>query len=1336
MLCQQRFRSPSHASTSIAVLLLALAQPTWSDDRDLLRETSGNPYVFVLFDTSGSMNERPETSAELLAAADSPESKMYQAKEALYEVISEFDDIHYGFATFNQDDLRVYRKHWIYRPLAAPSWSATLSYPLRDEGYAFGGGAANTQYSCGSPKGVSGASDLNLSIYPRTGETGSQTYRAWLRQNSRTYFVQTRIASGSLGDATLTVELTRWRVDLNNNGNSRCGNNPPSSTTFDETVGPVQITYALVTDTLLWTQGTSPAFNDKTADDTCTGWDPNTDTSSDDYVIGSPFNVPVNVKYPTTPNALSPLLSSGDVLPLDWNRKNKDEILTRLAPNVRLGESVPDFRIARYFKDQPTGDISADKYALELRNPSARPLVAEGSTPLGNSVEAFRTWYAGCPQGSCPKNTGWKDLAATYDTGWACRKKYLIVLTDGDETCRNGNGACSATASLRAQEGVTTFVIAFGVQGGSNVLTCMAANGGSGKPVYPQDKTALLKELRKIFGNIREQSRTFASAAVPGVQAEVQDKIYLTNFTPLNNSSYWDGHVDAYLKPLPLTDAGLPDKKRRCDLFNLESGCLAWDAGEKILDLAPSAADLAMAVPDFHMGDGTGQRRVFYTQAQAGSSVPVTRRLFKWQQIASSSYATKADLWTGLGISPIPAPADASGISAATQKTLDILKSTFRVKTDAIQDPFGGPDRTVTYLLGDIFHSNPILLSTPNRLRYFADDLYTLGKRCSAGDPGYRCFAKKHERRRKMLIVGANDQQLHVFDAGIFRGDLKTGLFDDGTGYEIYSYVPRPLLPTLKKLTEDSAQQWGVDGTIQFDDVFIDPRHNGVPTPAQRQWRSVVIGGLREGGSGYFALDLTQPDTLGPDNIPQPLNGAWVPSCWDRGSDSDADCGPVPFGSVLWSFTDAADADGSGGADLGETWSTPNTGRIRIKVSTGPDVFEDKYVAIFGGGMDPAGLNQRGNWLYMVDVETGKALYKRRLDGSAPGDPAAVDANQDGYLDTVYIGTTAGYLYKADLRTPPLLEADPVTGQPKILDAAWEPFKIFDTVQTTGPAAGRRGPVFFAPSVIFVTQLGRYALAFGTGNRQDLWARDGTPGRFYVLLDEDFAPGMVPRRESDYANITATAQAPPGADYLLKPRPGSKPGWFLELDPNERIITKSFALSGILIFTSYDPRTVLVEESGDGGGNGNGNNDIPVCARSGESNIFTVYTTTGDPVGNPTGGGPGDPGDPTGPDDPPPLDLSRHRRVPDFVTNPFVESSATKNKVNPDCDPDDPSCLPPPAPICKDKEAVTLRLMALFPSNCQFASHTQNIETIQSDNGLVCIAPVPVCVVRKNWKEN
>lgn len=1347
---ERRFRNPLHRLTAMAALLLAAAaflwapvRPAWGDDRDLLRETSGDPYAFILFDTSGSMNQVFDSAAEILAAADSPQSKMYKAKEALYGVVEEFDNIHFGFATYNQDDVRVYRKHWIYQPQTDPSWKPTLLYPLASEGYSFGGGepavnALNTaiQYTCGSPKTISTTTpgNLELSVFPRGGDTGTVLHGAWLKQ-TRTYYVETRILTGSLGDATITVQLTRKRLST---GSNRCGNNPPYNSSFDETLGPITITYTLVTDSLVWTQDTSPGFNDKTAGNTCAGLDPNTDTSSDDYFIGLPINRTVNLKYPTITSAVSPLLDSGDMLPLNWSSTNKLEVMQRLAPNLRLGETVPDFRIARYFRDTPTGTISTGRYALELKNSSVRPLVAEGSTPIGNSMEGFRRWFSGCARGTCGANAGWRGLAAVEDPSWPCKKKYLIVLTDGDETCSNASGAVTAATRLN-EEGITTFVIALGLPGHSQVLDDMAANGGSNAPVYVDNPAALAEALGDIFLQILEQSRAFASAAVPGVQAEVQDKIYLTNFTPLNTSAYWDGHVDAYLKPLPRTTEGLPDKSRVCTSGET-SGCRVWDAGEKILDLAPSASDLALA--NFHIGESENERRVFYTQAQlpTDDSVPAKRLLLEPESV--TSYDDRLDLWTGLDLfatpAAIPGPTNTSGIAAANAEVVRILKSTYKTKSATIPDPFGGAPLSITYLLGDIFHSNPILLGTPGRTRYFADDLHSQNKKCSEGDPGYRCFAKKHERRRKMLIVGANDQQIHIFDAGIFRGNLETGLFDEGTGYEIYSYVPRPVLPNLNELSEPSADQdWGVDGTIQFDDVYIDPRHNGTPAASGREWRTIVVGGLREGGSGYFALDLTQPDKLNSDNVPQPKANAWVPSCWNQGADNDAECGTVPFGSVLWSFTDVSDEDAAevepdNGVDLGDTWSTPNTGRIRVKVSTGPDVFEDRYVAVFGGGMDPSRENKKGNWLYMVDIETGKILYKRKLEGSAPSDPAAVDTDQDGYLDTVYIGTTLGFLYKADLRTTPLLELHVPSDEKRILDSAWEPFKIFDTIQTTGPTIGRRGPIFFAPSVIFVTRLGRYALAFGTGNREDLWSNDGTPGRFYVILDEAFAAGMTPRTEASYSNITNTIEAPDGVDYLLNPPngPNSPRGWFLELDADERIITKAFALSGILIFTAYDPET-LSEEPG-------------ICARAGESSIFTVFTSTGDGVGNPTTiEDPDNPGETITV-----LSKERFRRVADFVTNPFVESSATKNKPRDGNgsggtggtggsggtggggeEPDAP-------PICQGKELVTQRLMALFPTNCQFANHTQNIETIQSDNGLVCIAPVPVCVVRKNWKEN
>ena len=67
---------------------------------------------------------------------------------------------------------------------------------------------------------------------------------------------------------------------------------------------------------------------------------------------------------------------------------------------------------------------------------------------------------------------------------------------------------------------------------------------------------------------------------------------------------------------------------------------------------------------------------------------------------------------------------------------------------------------------------------------------------------------------------------------------------------------------------------------------------------------------------------------------------------------------------------------------MGETWSKPAPrpgpglhGQLRQHDRPFP-VTEDRYVAIFGGGFDRERLNRRGNWLYMIDIETGHVLYR------------------------------------------------------------------------------------------------------------------------------------------------------------------------------------------------------------------------------------------------------------------------------------------------------------------------------------------------------------------------
>ena len=81
---------------------------------------------------------------------------------------------------------------------------------------------------------------------------------------------------------------------------------------------------------------------------------------------------------------------------------------------------------------------------LRLRDEANRPLLASGATPLGDSIKSFRTWYAGCDQGSCPRNSGWRDVAmvraqldetafaAAWAAGRALTLEQAVTLALGD----------------------------------------------------------------------------------------------------------------------------------------------------------------------------------------------------------------------------------------------------------------------------------------------------------------------------------------------------------------------------------------------------------------------------------------------------------------------------------------------------------------------------------------------------------------------------------------------------------------------------------------------------------------------------------------------------------------------------------------------------------------------------------------------------------------------------------------------------------------------------------------------------------------------------------------
>src|SRR5688572_31381247 len=87
---------------ALALVLATGGRPALSDDTDLLRTTSANPFVFFLIDTSGSMSLTPD-GKWVHANGDDPRSKLYQVKRVLYDVLKEIEGVHFGFAALNQD---------------------------------------------------------------------------------------------------------------------------------------------------------------------------------------------------------------------------------------------------------------------------------------------------------------------------------------------------------------------------------------------------------------------------------------------------------------------------------------------------------------------------------------------------------------------------------------------------------------------------------------------------------------------------------------------------------------------------------------------------------------------------------------------------------------------------------------------------------------------------------------------------------------------------------------------------------------------------------------------------------------------------------------------------------------------------------------------------------------------------------------------------------------------------------------------------------------------------------------------------------------------------------
>jgi len=243
---------------------------------------------------------------------------------------------------------------------------------------------------------------------------------------------------------------------------------------------------------------------------------------------------------------------------------------------------------------------------------------------------------------------------------------------------------------------------------------------------------------------------------------------------------------------------------------------------------------------------------------------------------------------------------------------------------------YGGTFRNRYSRLGDVVHSSPI----------FVD-----------GDPnGY-------------LYVGANDGMMHCLDAS--------------TGEEVFAYMPWLVIDHVAALADI---EYGLNHNYYVDrSPVITPNVDA----GGGSTMTLLVGGLGNGGKGYYALDVTHPETMTDD--------------------------AAVAGKVLWEFPREY---GSLDNDLGYTFGKPT-----IVNSNDNDINSNStgWVVIAGNGYNSASGKAV---LFILDPFDGTVL--KRIDvGNGPcnglSTPAAVDADPDGKVDYVYAGDLKGNLWKFDL---------------------------------------------------------------------------------------------------------------------------------------------------------------------------------------------------------------------------------------------------------------------------------------------------------------------------------
>lgn len=338
----------------------------------------------------------------------------------------------------------------------------------------------------------------------------------------------------------------------------------------------------------------------------------------------------------------------------------------------------------------------------------------------------------------------------------------------------------------------------------------------------------------------------------------------------------------------------------------------------------------------------------------------------------------------------------------------------------------------------------------------------------------------------------ANDGMLHAFDAA--------------TGAELWAYVPYNVLGNLKALANPTySHRFYVDGT---------------PTIQNIGSRTILVGGLRGGGAGYYAIDITDPR---PNNMTQLRN------------------------KILWELPNASTSS-TLRDQLGASYGRP----LVVRRSTG------QWVVIVTSGYNNA---SGGNHLHVLDAVSG-ALLRTITTPSGHG-LAQVSAwvnnpTYDPTVDYVYGGDLAGNVWRFDLRND-----DP---------SAWSVVKF-----TTFPSTQ---PVTTAPELTTVRN--RRLIIINTGRllAETDNASTATQSVYGLVDDLSATPTIANPRDNAVVYPQTLTIATSGIRNVTSGAIDwtTYKGWRFDLPSGERATTDPMVAFGTLVFTTNMPSSTACDQ--------------------------------------------------------------------------------------------------------------------------------------------------------------